>query len=487
MKTSWTESADAAASLLRQASPRAWTLWALCTLPFAYLLGRLLLAASFDAFYSEHAAPLTLAVAAAYLLKQVGEAYFQGERIRPLGAAPPPLRLGPHLALQPTALIVLPLAALLFFPFAPAITFYRTLSVCSPRQALAHATRDAILQSWELSLALAGGLLLWVNLFALWLFMPMLLRAFFGWETSFGRIENRLFNLPSFWVVSLLTYLVLDPLFNAISARRVFLHEARKSGIDLLAALRVLATALILITPLAAQEAPQEAKAIEQIIQETQREPGFAFRQPREPDSAEARENWILQGMRALVRLIDDFLEWIRPKKDKPPELPGVGLSPQAAQNLLIGLAVVLVLGLGFYLYRNRRPSNAPTIAATPPPAPDLTREDLRPDALPEASWLALADDYTARGDYRLALRALHLAGLRRLGERGLISIATTKSGGEYGRELERRSRPQPVVFPLFSTNLRRFEEAWYGFHELDPAAVLTVRQRWEDIRSHVG
>ncbi|MCX6604408.1 MAG: hypothetical protein NTV52_12535 [Acidobacteria bacterium] len=483
MKTSWTESTDAAAALLRQASPRAWTIWALCTLPFAYLLGRLLLAASFDAFYSEHAAPLTLAVAAAYLLKQVGEAYFQGELIRSLGAPPPPLRLGPQLALQPTALLVIPLAALLFFPLAPAVTFYRTLSVSSPRQALAHATRAVILQSWELSLLLAAGLLLWINLFALWLFLPTLLRAFFGWETAFGRIENRMFNLPSFWVVSLLTYLVLDPLCNAISARRVFLHEARKSGIDLLAALRVIATALILITPLAAQE----SREIEQSIQQTQREPGFAFRQPREPNSAEAQENWILRSLRAIGHLIDDFPEWIRPKKDQPPELPSAGLSPQVTQNLLIGLAVVLVLGLGFYLYKNRRPSNPPTVAASALPTPDLTREDVRPDALPEASWLALADDYVARGDYRLALRALHLAGLRRLGERGLITIAATKSGGEYGRELERRSRPQPAVFPLFSANLRRFEEAWYGFHELDPTAVLTVRQRWEEIRSHVG
>lgn len=483
MKTSWTESADSAAALLRQASPRAWSIWALCTLPFGYLLGRLLLAASFDSFYSEHAAPLTLAVAAAYLLKQVGEAYFQGELIRSLGAAPPMLRLGPQLALQPTALIVLPLAALLFFPLAPAVTFYRTLSVSTPRQALAHATRAVILQSWELSLLLAGGLLLWINLFALWLFLPTLLRAFFGWETSFGRIENRMFNLPSFWVVTLLTYLVLDPLFNAISARRVFLHEARKSGIDLLAALRVLATALILITPLAAQE----AREVEHSIQETQREPGFAFRQPREPDSAEAKENWILRSLRAIGHLIDDFLEWIRPKKDQPPELPSAGLSPQVTQNILIGLAVVLILGLGFYLYRNRLPGSSSTVAATALPSPDLNREDLRPDALPEASWLALADDYTARGDYRLALRALHLAGLRRLGERGLITIASTKSGGEYGRELERRSRPQPAVFPLFSTNLHRFEEAWYGFHELDSIAVLTVRQRWEEIRSHVG
>ncbi len=480
-RPSWTESADAAAALLRRTPGPAWVVWAVCTLPFVYLLGRLLLTATFDAYYAEQAGGLTLLVAAAYLFKQVGESYFQGELLRVLGGTPPPLRLGPQLTLQPTALLVLPLAALLFFPLAPAVTFYRTLSVSSPREAMRYATQDVLLQSWELSLAMVGGFLLWVNLFVLWLTAPMLLRAFFGWETSFGRIEDRLFNLPSFWVVTLTTYLCVDPLLNAMAARRVFLQESRKTGIDLLAALRVVTTALVLVAPLAAHEAQE----VERSIAQTMREPGFAFRQPKVVEQG-AGDGWFLQALRTLAQWIEDFFAWLRPEKQTPPELGNFGLSPQMSQNLLIGFAVLLVAGLVIYLLKQRRPHKALVVAA-PAAAPDLNREDLRPDALPEESWLALADEYAARGEYRLALRALHLAGLRRLSERGLVTIGPAKSGGEYGRELERRGRPTPQVHPLFETNRRRFEEAWYGFHELGTAGVSEVRTRWEEIRQYVG
>lgn len=479
----WSASADAAAALLRRVPARTWILWALTTLPLAYLLGRLLLAASFDAYYPETSGLLALAVALGYLWKQVGEALFQRDLLRLLGAEPPPLRLGPQLTLQPTALIVLPLAALLFFPLAPAVTFYRTLSLTTPRQALRHAVSNVLVQSWELSIVFAGGLLLAVNLFVLWLAAPMLLRAFFGWETSFGRIEERLFNLPSFFVVTLLTYLALDPLLNAMAARRVFLAEAKTSGVDLLAALRVLTTALLLAIPLAAQEGPQ----IEQSIQQTMREPGFAFRQPRDLTPEQIRDNWFLTALRSLARWIEELLEWLKPQQDTPTVSPPSGLSPQLTQNLIIALAVLGVLALAYYFYRNRRPAQPVAPRTAPPTPPDLTREDLRPDALPEASWLSLADEYAAAGDYRLSLRALHLAGLRRLGERNLISIAAAKSGGEYSRELERRSRSTPNVFPLFKSNLRSFEEAWYGFHELNLESLAAVRQYWEEIRTHVG
>jgi hypothetical protein len=68
-----------------------------------------------------------------------------------------------------------------------------------------------------------------------------------------------------------------------------------------------------------------------------------------------------------------------------------------------------------------------------------------------------------------------------------MVTIGAAKSGGEYGRELERRGRPLPQVYPLFEANRRRFEEAWYGFHELGTAGVSEVRSRWEEIRQYVG
>ncbi|MCX6586808.1 MAG: hypothetical protein NTX13_09550 [Acidobacteria bacterium] len=479
----WTEAADAAAALLRRVPAPVWVVWAASTLPYAYLLGRLLLMASFDAYYAEQAGGWALLVAAAYLAKQAGESYFQGALLRVLGDTPPAPRLGPQFTLQPTALLVLPLAALLFFPLAPAVTFYRTLSVSTPREALHYAMQGWLLQSWELSVAMAGGILLWANLFVLWLLAPMLLRAFFGWETSFGRINDRMFNLPSFWVVTLTTYVCLDPLLNAMAARRVFLERSRRTGTDLLAALRTAAMGVVLVGGLAGPLAAQEAGELERSIAQTLREPEFAFRQPRTggPESA-----WFVETLTRLAQWIQDLLAWLSPGKEAKAEAGGALVSPELTQQLVIGMALLLVAGLCFYLYRQRRRPVAATVTATAV-APDLTREDVRPDALPEESWLAMADALAGRGEYRLALRALHLAGLRRLSERGLVTIGAAKSGGEYGREVERRGRSTPQVHRLFEANRRGFEEAWYGFHELGEGGLRQVRGRWEEIRQHVG
>lgn len=486
-RPSWTEAADAAAALLRRVPAPVWVVWAACTLPYGYLLGRLLLAASVDAYYAEQAGFWALLVAAAYLGKQAGEWYFQSALLRVLGGAPPAARLGAQWTLQPTALLVLPLAGLLFFPLAPAVTFYRTLSVSTPREALRLATREVLAQNWELSVVMAGGLLLWGNLFALWLAAPVLLRAFFGWETAFGRMGERLFNLPSFWVVTLVTYLCLDPLLNAMAARRVFGEQSRKTGTDLLAALRAAGLGLVLTGLQAGPLAAQESQELEQSIARTLREPEFAFRQPRETGT---EPGWYGDLAAQITRWIGEFLEWLYPAEKARPQGGGFEWSPAATQQVVIGLAVLAVGWLLVSLYRQRRKRRGRLAAAAgagAAPVPDLSAEEVRPDALPEESWLAMADELAGRGEYRLALRALHLAGLRRLGERGLLTIGAAKSGGEYSREVERRGRSTPQVHPLFEANRRRFEAAWYGFHDLGEAGLRQARGRWEEIRQHVG
>ena len=100
---------------------------------------------------------------------------------------------------------------------------------------------------------------------------------------------------------------------------------------------------------------------------------------------------------------------------------------------------------------------------------------------------MKLADEWLAKGDCRMALRALYLAGLKYLGERGLVSIQRWKSGLDYRRELERRARSNPQVAPAFAVNLGAFERGWYGRHPVDRGMVESFAERLNEIRSSVG
>ena len=146
-----------------------------------------------------------------------------------------------------------------------------------------------------------------------------------------------------------------------------------------------------------------------------------------------------------------------------------------------------MLLGLGLWLWLRARRARraAPVIGeAYAAIAPDLTRDEVTADQLPESGWLALARDLMARGETRLALRALYLASLAELAQRGHLTIARAKSNREYQRELKRRARPHEVLQAAFNENMNSFEEVWYGEHAADPARVARFSENLERMRA---
>ena len=135
-------------------------------------------------------------------------------------------------------------------------------------------------------------------------------------------------------------------------------------------------------------------------------------------------------------------------------------------------------------MIRRRSPvvvAQAVTIAA---PAVNLADDAVTADQLPESSWRQLADEWLAKGDCRLALRALYLAGLNYLSGRNLVSIRRWKSGLDYRRELERRSRAKPDVAPAFTRNVEIFERGWYGPRAVDREMVESFAAGLSEIKS---
>ena len=94
-----------------------------------------------------------------------------------------------------------------------------------------------------------------------------------------------------------------------------------------------------------------------------------------------------------------------------------------------------------------------------------------------------MADRFVSAGDLRLALRALYLGTLALLNHRGFLTIHACKSNRDYERELRRRAR-NGELSGVFHSNIRSFEQSWYGFHEVTDAQLLDYRENLTRLRA---
>jgi hypothetical protein len=78
-----------------------------------------------------------------------------------------------------------------------------------------------------------------------------------------------------------------------------------------------------------------------------------------------------------------------------------------------------------------------------------------------------LAEELTAKGELRLAMRALYLATLAYLAEHQMITIEIYKSNREYEQELRRRAHEREELLTIFAKSLNLFERVWYGMYRI--------------------
>lgn len=404
-----------------------------------------------------------------------------------------------NVAWQPLSLYVLPLAALVSVPFAWAFAFFRNLSLTAAagvsdpvRRAWRASMRDTK-QNWTFLLVLSlAALLLYVNLLALVIMTPQLLRSFFGWETGLAQMGVLLLNRTTLGMLAILTYLALDPLITAAYVIRCFGGEARESGIDLRAALRRIPMAIWLAIALPPSLWPADPvnaidpARLERRAAEVLRRDEFSW-QIQTP--AAPAPGWWTQVTSLLERSIkwlgDLFDKWFG--KPKEPRLGDDELGWFARNTdwiLLLLAAVFLAVIVVLWMRRRRAPATAAATAAATPVV-DVADERTSADALPESEWIRLAESLITQGDFRLALRALYLASLRYLSERRLVTIQFWKSGAEYRQELARRARATPQVEMVFAGNNLVFERVWYGRDGADAEMVRAFAARLEEMRKH--
>jgi len=478
---------EEAVNLLRRAPAAALVAYLIGAVPFIVALLFFLNDMLHSPFAAAQALTGSLALAALFVWKNVWQAIFAARLFQTL--SPGAARSGRLWRLVWMEAALQPVNLLLPLPFPWAVAFFRNVSLFAAlgvADPLRSAARQAVLwtrQNWTILFFITiAALVIFLNALVAIIVLPGLTRSFLGIEGEFARAGNHIFNAGTIAAAAALAWLAIDPLLDAVYVLRCFYGESIKTGEDLRAALRRAVAALVLliaIFPAARAQTgsidpAQLGRSIDQVVHRRE----FTWRAPQAagPEPEGRWVGWVRaagdlahRGWDYLKRVIE---EWLRQNPQK--EAPGKG-SPVTRHMLetLIALVIALIVGAAvtFYL-RRRKPAVAAKPVAAATPAIDLTDHSLTSDRMPEAGWQELASEWMAKGELRLAMRALYLAKLSFLAGRGLVSIRSSKSGLEYRRELERRARSKPEISALFAENNAQFEAVWYGFHQTDVEAV---------------
>ncbi|MFN7922045.1 MAG: hypothetical protein U0Q16_18220 [Bryobacteraceae bacterium] len=491
--------------LLRDAPAEAWAFYLAGVIPFA--AGLLWFAAdmSRSLYARQRVFEYSLGITLLFVWKQICESWFL-ERLHAVvtgaRASAPLWRISlRQAAVQPWSLLGLVLATLATVPLPHAVFFFRGFSlaaVIEPERPMHRSwalARTEPGQAWVLFAVLAAfSLLLYLNLLIGVVATLMLSKSVFGVEHLLTDPMVLLRSSTVHFGILLAVWACGDLVLGAATVLRFFYGDSVRSGIDIRSILRralpaAAVMAALMCLPLVA--APPDQASLDKSIDRTLEQREFSWRMPSDEEPPEAM-NWFLRFVKWISDGINDFLEWLgerlrpdRTESGRERAREGAGSS---TQYLMIALALVAAGAVLFLYIRGTRRQAEPTVAeATAAVTVDVTDESVLADQLEEDSWLRMADDLIAKGDYRAALRALHLSGLRFLSERRMVSIQRWKSGLEYHDELRRRSRHVPALGESFSSNLRLFELGWYSLHPVEPPMLDEFRRRLGEIRTQAG
>ena len=415
--------------------------------------------------------------------------------------------------IQSTRFIVLPIAGVLLIPFGFCYAFYQN--------AAAHAEEDTqtIKSTCKWAWRQAGlwprqnhlligifwifGVVIFLNISFAAFIIPQMVKTLFGIDSIFTLSGVRMILNTTFWIAMLgMTYLCLDPLIKTVYVLRCFYGSALKSGEDLkkelhriLAGGKKMAMGLAIVvlcatpfTCLAGQPTAISPGELDRSIEETLERREFAWRMPREkvPEGEEeskgplaAAIKWLLEilakGIRTLGKWITQFFEWLEnllPEQHKKSVSSNKSwITPVRAVLILLLLLFLAVLSFVFFrIWRRHSTGTIEAAVAGVAPRPDLNDEGTKADDLPANRWLVLAEEFTAKGDLRLAMRALYLATLAYLAEHQMITIEIYKSNREYEQELRRRAHEREELLVTFSKSLNLFERVWYGMYRIPRA-----------------
>jgi hypothetical protein len=533
-------------NLVRSAPASAWAIYLAGAVPWVLGLGNFWATAS---WFSPRPAELlwrALGLVALYLWLKVAQAEFcRRLRARRMGAEAEPwswrglARVAARQArVQGWAAPLMPIASVLTIPLAATWMYFENATALAGTrdpegETLERRARREALR-WQgpahLALLLFSGLwfCVWINVASAFYVLPWLARTLFGLENMFGLSGWSAFNSTFLALATVLTWLAVDPLVKAYHVLRTFYGEARLTGEDLRLEMRrpgrggaAVRAALVLLAcalaagvsgDLRAEESGTATPAqVDAALDEALRDRDFRWSLQPLPSAEGAEQEdglikgFVRQGVEMLAQMVRDVRDWMKrvgewidglfSKKDKPKRervaRESSGDFGGIAKVLLYGLLALCVGALLWVLWlgwnqRRPPPSVLAPLAAAPLP-PDLNDEKLEASRLPPDEWLELARAQMARGEWRLALRALYLGALARLGAEGLVTLARAKTNLDYERELARRAAGRADVVSGFRAKRLSFERVWYGRDVAEEALVRAWFYDLERARERAG
>ena len=377
------------------------------------------------------------------------------------------------------------------------------------------------------------GILIGVNV-ALGLGMgASLITSFFGVQTALGTSGPwGYLNSGFVIVVFCLCYLIMDPIMRTVYVLRAYYGDSIVSGeavkSDLLmhrrrfrntaAGLGVIAFLWLGATSTEAAQSTEgvvEQEALDDAIDRTLQQRKYQWREAEEPafetpepsgaaasgsEEKDPSEKSVLERIRDWVGdLRDRFQKWLESKNNNnptPTRTPRAGGTNWwegisfGGWSILVILVAAIVAGMYLFIVKNRRLGvqalpDTGTLSAVEA-LPDVSDESVTADALPSDEWMKMGDDYLAKGDVRLALRAYVLATLSALAFVNVIRLARHKSNGDYGYEVQRGLRDRQELVDAFAQNMGQLERNWYGDHGVDQAALAVFRENLNRIMMYV-
>lgn len=543
---------EEAVHLLRLNSATALAAYYIGSLPFILALLYFWASMSMSPFARKELPGASLGLALLFLWMKFWHAVFAAN-LRARISATPPVRWTPRrclrvfivqTAVQPTALILLPLALLpAALPFGWVNALYENVTVFADgetsdvRRILKRAWKQSFLWPAQniviLIMLFAFALYVFLNLGTFCLFLPNLAKMLLGIDSVYTQSPMSMLNTTFFAALYGLTYLCVDPILKTAYLLRCFYGESLQSGEDLKAEIKqfssiTAATAGLLMlclfifapstraadtnssaTPAVAPiksatpaiSAPDLDKTINQVIHQ----PKYTWRMPRETVVEESKDGpimgfirgvltWIKERMQEFFKsvwhLIKWIWEWIKKLFSQSSGSSGSAHSfdwVRSMQSLLFVLLVVVACALAIFvlrLWQKSRRKALPVASQAIAPLPDLSDENVGADQLPEDGWIKLGRELLSQGELRLALRAFYFASLAHLATRNLITIARFKSNRDYERELRRRGHALPDILSLFGENVAVFDRSWYGMHDINPDMVGQFLSNVERIKT---
>jgi hypothetical protein len=405
-----------------------------------------------------------------------------------------------QMATQGMRLVAIPAALVIALPFAWTFSLFQNVTC------FAGASRTDLPSAWRRAREAAGAwqrqcwmliaitallsITVFINVAVASYLSNQLVRSLLGITTPTANQPSAFLNSTFLMFVAAATYLLVDPILKAVYVVRCFAVESIRTGADLRVSLARIAqstTVLLLMTasvPAQAVTREELDHAIDQVL----REPEYRWRMSREPkpradDSLLDRTaDSMALGLRNAGRALGRFIDWLLDRLtgvDIDWPRGGAEVAGRRARTGLLILSAVLGAILIFLAWRLRSKATVKVVPARKLSAAqvvDLTDENISAAQFAEDEWLRLADEFLAKGETRLALRAVFLGALARLETDGFITLQRFKTNLDYDHELARRTRALPEVRRIFRILLHVFERCWYGVVVPDEATVRDMR-----------